>query len=160
MYEIFKNVINSKRYNLDDMLKKIDTLWVQGDITEEQKKELVTLAQTNANPENSNAPLQKQIEEIAKKQLTLGETVSALSATVQKIKETVEIGGTVVPEPKPPATEECPAWEPYNGIPPVKWQTGSKCMHNGKKWESMVDSNVWEPGAFGVGAEIWKEIMQ
>ena len=40
MYEIFKNVINSKRYNLDDMLKKIDTLWVQGDITEEQKKEL------------------------------------------------------------------------------------------------------------------------
>ena len=48
MYEIFKNVINSKRYNLDDMLKKIDTLWVQGDITEEQKKELVTLAQTNA----------------------------------------------------------------------------------------------------------------
>lgn len=158
MYEIFKNVINSKRYNLDDMLKKIDTLWVQGDITEEQKKELVTLAQTNANPENSNAPLQKQIEEIAKKQLTLEETVSALSATVQKIKETVEIGGTVVPEPEPPATEECPAWEPYNGIPPVKWQTGSKCMHNGKKWESMVDSNVWEPGAFGVGAEIWKEI--
>lgn len=101
MYEIFKNVINSKRYNLDDMLKKIDTLWVQGDITEEQKKELVTLAQTNANPENSNAPLQKQIEEIAKKQLTLEETVSALSATVQKIKETVEIGGTVVPEPEP-----------------------------------------------------------
>lgn len=160
MYEIFKNVINSKRYNLDDMLKKIDTLWVQGDITEEQKKELITLAQTNANPENSNAPLQKQIEEIAKKQLTLEETVSALSATVQKIKETVEIGGTVVPEPEPPATEECPAWEPYNGIPPVKWQTGSKCMHNGKKWESMVDSNVWEPGTFGVGAEIWKEIMQ
>lgn len=160
MYEIFKNVINSKRYNLDDMLKKIDTLWVQGDITEEQKKELVTLAQTNANPENSNAPLQKQIEEIAKKQLTLEETVSALSATVQKIKETVEIGGTVVPKPEPTPQEEYPAWEPYNGIPPVKWQTGSKCMHNGKKWESMVDSNVWEPGAFGVGAEIWKEIMQ
>lgn len=160
MYEIFKNVINSKRYNLDDMLKKIDTLWVQGDITEEQKKELVTLAQTNANPENSNAPLQKQIEELSKKQLTLEETVSALSATVQKIKETVEIGGTVVPEPEPTPQEEYPAWEPYNGIPPVKWQIGSKCMHNGKKWESMVDSNVWEPGAFGVGAEIWKEIMQ
>ena len=51
MYEIFKNVINSKRYNLDDMLKKIDTLWVQGDITEEQKNELVTFAQANANPE-------------------------------------------------------------------------------------------------------------
>lgn len=160
MYEIFKNVINSKRYNLDDMLKKIDTLWVQGDITEEQRDELITLAQENADPSHSNAPLQKQIEELSKKQLTLEETVSALSATVQKIKETVEIGGTVVPEPEQTPQEEYPAWEPYNGIPPVKWQTGSKCMHNGKKWESMVDSNVWEPGAFGVGAEIWKEIMQ
>ena len=49
---------------------------------------------------------------------------------------------------------------PYNGIPPVKWQRGLKSTHNGKKWESMVDNNVWEPGAFGVGAEIWKEIMQ
>ena len=61
MYEIFKNVIESKRYSLDDMLKKIDTLWVQGDITEEQRKELVTLAQTNADPSQSNAPLQKQM---------------------------------------------------------------------------------------------------
>ena len=146
MYEIVKNVINSKRYSLDDMLKKIDTLWVQGDITEEQKNELVTLAQTNADPENSNAPLQEQIEAISREQITL--------------KETVESGGTVVPEPEPQPQEEYPAWEPYNGIPPVKWQAGSKCTHNGKKWESMVDNNVWEPGAFGVGPEIWKEITQ
>ena len=160
MYEIFKNVINSKEYSLEDILKKIDTKWVQSEITDEQRDELITLAQTNANPENSNAPLQTQIEEIAKKQLALEETVTTLSSTMQKIKETVESGGTVVPKPEPPVTEECPAWEPYNGIPPVKWQTGSKCMHNGKKWESMTDNNVWEPGAFGVGAEIWKEIMQ
>ena len=159
MYEIVKNVINSKRYALDDMLKKIDTLWVQGDITEEQKKELVALAQTNADPENSNAPLQKQIEAIAKQQNELKDTVTTLSATVQKIKETVESGGTVVPEPEPPIVEECPVWEPYNGIPPIKWQKGSKCTHNGKKWESMVDKNVWEPGAFGVGEEIWREVI-
>ena len=76
----------------------------EGEITDEQRNELITLAQTNANPENSNAPLQKQIEEIAKKQLTLEETVTTLSATVQKIKETVESGGTIVPEPEPRAT--------------------------------------------------------
>lgn len=158
MYEIFKNVIKSKRYSLDDMLKKIDTLWVQGGIAEEQRKELVTLAQTNADPSQSNAPLQKQIEEIAKQQITLKDTVDKLSLTVQKIKETVESGGTVVPEPEPQPQEEYPAWEPYNGIPPVKYQVGSKVSHNGKKWESMVANNVWEPGAFGVGVEIWKEI--
>ena len=157
MYEIVKNVITSKRYALDDMLKKIDTLWVQNDITEEQRKELVALAQANADPEQSNAPLQTQINELAKQQSELKETVIALTATVQKIKETVESGGTVVPEPEP--QEEYPVWEPYNGIPPVPYQKGSKCTHSGKKWESMVDNNVWEPGAFGVGPEIWKEVV-
>lgn len=158
MYDVIKNVIESGRYELNDMLKKIDTIWIQGDITEEQKKELVMVAQANADPSQSNAPLQEQIEEISKKQIALEETVRALSATVQKIKETVESGGTVVPEPEP--QEEYPAWEPYNGIPPVKYQVGSKVSHNGKKWESMVANNVWEPGAFGVDESIWKEIVQ
>ena len=158
MYDIIKNVIESTCYELTDMLKKIDTIWIQGDITEEQKKELVIMAQTNADPAHSNAPLQKQIEEISKKQIALEETVRALSATVQKIKETVESGGTVVPEPEPQPQEEYPAWEPYDGIPPVKYQVGSKVSHNGKKWESMVANNVWEPGAFGVDESIWKEI--
>lgn len=158
MYEIFKNVINSKEYSLEDILKKIDTKWVQSEITDEQREELIALAQTNADPSQSNAPLQKQVEEISKKQIALEDTVEKLSAMVQKIKETVESGGTVVPEPEPPITEEYPAWEPYNGIPPVPYQVGSKVTHNGKKWESMVANNVWEPGAFGVGAEIWKEI--
>ena len=103
--------------------------------------------------------MQTQINELAKQQSTLRETVTSLNATVQKIKETVESGGTVVPEPEPEPQEEHPSWEPYNGIPPVKWQTGSKCTHSGKKWESMVDNNVWEPGAFGVGPEIWKEVV-
>ncbi len=159
MYEIVKNVIASKRYALDDMLKKIDTLWVQGDITEEQKKELVTLAQTNADPEQSNAPLQKQIEELAKQQIESKETIAKMQSEIKVLKETIESGGTVVPEPEPTPQEEYPAWEPYNGIPPVKWQTGSKCTHNGKKWESMVDNNVWEPGAFGVDQNIWKEVV-
>ena len=159
MYEIFKNVINSKEYSLEDVLKKIDTKWAQSELTDEQRDELIALAQANANPENSNAPLQKQIEEIAKQVIALQETIANLSATVQKIKETVESGGTIVPEPEPTPQEEYPAWEPYNGIPPVKYQTGSKCTHNGKKWESVVDNNVWEPGAFGVGAEIWREII-
>ncbi len=62
-------------------------------------------------------------------------------------------------DPEPPITEEYPAWEPYNGIPPVPYQVGSKVTHNGKKWESMVPNNVWEPGAFGVDQNIWKEVV-
>ncbi|WP_418419297.1 hypothetical protein [Blautia sp.] len=159
MYEIFKSVIASKSYNLEEMIKKINIRWVEDILTEEQREELIALAQTNADPSQSNAPLQKQIEEISKKQIALEDTVEKLSATVQKIKETVESGGTVVPEPEPPITEEYPTWEPYNGIPPVPYQVGSKVTHNGKKWESMVPNNVWEPGAFGVDQNIWKEVV-
>lgn len=32
MYEIVKNVITSGQYELTDMLKKIDTLWLQGGV--------------------------------------------------------------------------------------------------------------------------------
>ena len=159
MYEIFKSVITSKSYNLEQMIKKINTRWVEDTLAEEQREELIALAQTNADPSQSNAPLQKQIEEISKKQIALEDTVEKLSATVQKIKETVESGGTVVPDPEPPITEEYPAWEPYNGIPPVPYQVGSKVTHNGKKWESMVPNNVWEPGVFGVDQNIWKEVV-
>lgn len=35
MYEIIKSVIQSGRYELTDMLTKIDTLWVQGSLTDD-----------------------------------------------------------------------------------------------------------------------------
>ena len=53
MYEVILNVIKSKRYELADMLTKIDTLWVQGSITEEQRLQLISDAQNNAMVENS-----------------------------------------------------------------------------------------------------------
>ena len=53
MYNIIKNVIATKRYDLADMLKKIDTLWVQGSINEEQRNSLILGAQNNAMVENS-----------------------------------------------------------------------------------------------------------
>jgi hypothetical protein len=53
MYEVILNVIKSKRYELADMLTKIDTLWVQGSINEEQRNSLISDAQNNAMVENS-----------------------------------------------------------------------------------------------------------
>lgn len=57
MYNIIKNVLDSKCYELSDILKKIDTLWIQGikgsTISDEEREELISLAQKNANVENS-----------------------------------------------------------------------------------------------------------
>lgn len=66
MYEVIKNVIESKRYELSDILTKIDTIWLQGSITDEQKAELVNMARTNANAQNSMDILAK-LEELDKR---------------------------------------------------------------------------------------------
>ena len=47
MYDVIKDVINTRRYVLADMLHKIDTLWAQGDLDDEQRTELIALAQGN-----------------------------------------------------------------------------------------------------------------
>lgn len=53
MFEIIKNVISEKRFDLSDILKKIDTVWVQGGISDEEKTELVGMAQSSADTGNS-----------------------------------------------------------------------------------------------------------
>ena len=48
MYELFKNVIINQSFVLSDLLNKINAIWIQGAITDEQKTELITMAQTTA----------------------------------------------------------------------------------------------------------------
>ena len=50
MYDIIKNVITSGSYELTDILKKIDTIWLQGTLTEEQRTELIDLARHQCRP--------------------------------------------------------------------------------------------------------------
>lgn len=50
-----------------------------------------------------------------------------------------------------------PEWEqpgPENG-----YSKGDRVTHNGKTWESLVDNNVWEPGAVGTEA-LWEEVAE
>lgn len=44
-----------------------------------------------------------------------------------------------------------PEWEQPESTNP--YMAGDKVTHNGKTWESLVDSNVWEPGVYG-----WTEV--
>lgn len=57
MFKIIEDVINAGRYSLNDILKKIDTIWIQGDLTDEEKTNLVNMAREHALPENSFAPV-------------------------------------------------------------------------------------------------------
>lgn len=48
-----------------------------------------------------------------------------------------------------------PEWEQPDSTNP--YTKGDKVTHNGKTWESLVDNNVWEPGATGTES-LWKEV--
>jgi hypothetical protein len=67
MYKVLKNVILSSRYELSDILAKIDTLWLQGSLTDAERKDLIELARAKAEPSHSFAPLQAQIDALAER---------------------------------------------------------------------------------------------
>lgn len=138
MYDILRSVIESGRYELTDMLAKIDTLWVQGDLTDEQRTELVAVARENASPEASYAPLQTQIDNLA-------DAVADLSTRVKAL----ESGGS---EPEP--SEEYPAYVQPTGAHDA-YNTGDKITYNGKKYVCQMDGCVWTPDAYP-GA--WQEV--
>lgn len=140
MYIIISNVIKSGNYELNDMLRKIDTIWVQGSLTDEERGELVELAQSNADPARSYAPIQEQINQAF-------DRIKALEGRMAKLEAGEE------PEP-----EEWPEWYKWDGFGPIPWQNGSKCIHNDQKYISQVANNIWEPGAVGVYDNIWKPV--
>ena len=87
MYNVVQNVIASKRYELKDILSKIDTLWVQGSITEEQRLSLITDAQNNAKAENSIDILNKLYE--LERRVTALEDASANNESTEDEAETI-----------------------------------------------------------------------
>ena len=137
MYKVIKDVINGKAYELTDMLKKVKTLWLEGDISDAQKEELVELARENAKPENSYAPLQNQIN-------TLFANVKELAQEILALKN----GGVTPEEP----TEEYPPYVQPTGAHDA-YNIGDKITYNGKKYECQMNGCVWNPDDYPQG---WK----
>lgn len=89
MYEIIENVILSKSYKLEDMLKKIDTLWLESKISDEEKTSLISLARDNVVAENSYKPIQEQLDNLYKEFDDFKEEVNARLNTLEG-KEDIE----------------------------------------------------------------------
>lgn len=125
MYEVIENVILEGRYELSDILMKIDTYWLQSKLTDEEKAALVKLAQEKANPENSYAPVQEQIKELFEITDSLKTEVKTLSDKVTKLE-----GGEI--EPEPPSTEY-PEYKQPTGSHDA-YYNGDKVTFKGKKY--------------------------
>lgn len=145
MYEIVRNVIVSGNFKLEDMSKKIDTLWVQGDLTEEQKTELISLMKEHLNPESEKPEQIELYKQILAK-------YDALEERVHKLEN-----GEVKPEPAP--SVEVPVWEPWDGISD-RYQYGAVVMINQKYYiDTFQGQNTWMPGSLGTEG-LWKEISK
>ena len=135
MQKIIEKVIESKNYELSDMLKKIDTLWVQGSIDEEAKKKLSDKARSNANVQNSLNIIQK-LEEIDRRLKALEEANAGT--------ETEEPTETIYPE-----------------FVVGKWYyAGDRITFEGKSYECIAPENVpcvWSPLDYPT---YWEELDQ
>lgn len=145
MYEIIKSVIMSGSFKLEDMSKKINTLWVQGDLTEEQKIELINMMKEYVKPES-------EMPEALEMCRALKEEVKVLDERVTKL----ENGGVA---PEPPVGVVIETWETWDGIS-NKYQYGAVVTIDQKYYISTYQGqNTWMPGSMGT-EELWKEISK
>ena len=132
MQNIIEKVIDSKNFELSDMLKKIDTLWVQGSINEETKKRLADKARNNANVQNSF------------------DIVAKLEELDKRIKALEEAGTNIETE------EPTESYEEYKvGI---WYYNGNKVSFDGKNYNCIAPEGVvcvWSPTEYPA---YWEEI--
>ncbi len=138
MFEIIKNVIESRDYELVDMLYKINKMYIESNITDEQKQELDNLARQNAKAENSYASVQEQINRIYEK-------LDSIEVRVAKLEETE---GTSEPE------NEYPEYVQPQGAHDA-YKIGDKITYKGKKYICQMNGCVWTPDDYPKG---WQEV--
>lgn len=151
MKELFINVINNGDYELRDILFKINTEYVKGNLTYEDMVELEDLARNNANPINSYVPIEVRLEEAFRIIEELENKVKTLEATETKPSEgTNEPSEEVVIEEYPEYKQPMGAHDSY--------KIGDKVTFNGKKYVSLIDGNNWSPSVYPQGWEEVKEV--
>ena len=137
MFEIIKNVILSKDYELRDILYKINKMYIESAITEDEKTELDTLARANAVAENSYASLQEQVDTIFTEIELIHNRLDILEGTE---------------EPTEPA-DEYPEYVQPTGAHDA-YYIGDKITYNGKKYICKLDGCVWTPDDYPQGWEL------
>ena len=142
LIEMITNEINSGRFDLRDMLLKIDRFWLEGMIDSDQREELKSSARLHAHPEESYATPQQRI-------LDLELAMRALEARVKALED----GDTPTPDPDP---QDIPDWVQPTGAHNA-YNTGDKVRYNGRIYESTMDGNVWAPDVYPAG---WREITE
>ena len=139
MFETVQTIINARGYNLIDLTQRIKTLYAMGELAEEEMKQLLEQARTNAKPDDSYAPLADRVKAIEEWETTVEERLSKL-----------ETGSSTEPEVP---ENELPEYKQPTGAHDA-YHVGDKITYNGKHYTCLVDGCVWTPDAYPQG---WRE---
>lgn len=139
MHEIIKAVIESGRYELADMLGKIDTIWIQGALTDDQRTELVELARGNADPANSYAGVRQQMDTLFAKQADIAKEVAWIKDELASLQ-----GGAVDTEPEP---DEWPEYVQPTGAHDA-YEMGDRVSYKGNHYICKMARCVWAPDVY------------
>ena len=127
MYNSVLIVIQSGEYDLSDLTKKIDTLWLKSYLTDDERESLTKLAIEKASPD-SGLP-------------SFSERLASLEKRVSKLEGGSSSGGDS-------GSSDWPEWVRPTGAHDA-YAKGAQVTHYGEKYVSQIDANVWEPGVFG-----------
>lgn len=141
MYKIIEDVIKNGDYELLDILNKINKLWLENSLAEEERNTLIELARTYAIPENSYPENAQQIA-------NLWEYCQELDARLAILENA---GDT-----EPPLEEEWPEFvQPAGGHDVYK--VGDKITFKEKKYICILGNCVWDPLAYPTAWELVEE---
>lgn len=138
MKAIIKKAINHGGYDLAAITEKIDTLWVEGKMSEAERTELIESARAGAKPADSMAP---QADRLAALELAVKE----LTARVAALEGGEAEGGEV---------EGMAEWVQPTGAHDA-YNVGDRVTFKGTTYESTMDGNVWSPS---VNPNGWQDI--
>lgn len=133
MKSIIKNVIASRNYELADLLKKLDKLWIEGSISDAERDELAAAARENVNMDKGYADHESRIR--------------ALEEAVKALQKGSEEEGTA---------DEYPAWKQPTGAHDAYF-TGSKMTYtDGKKYTCIAPEGVGVTYGPDVLPQMWQ----
>lgn len=136
MFETFQTIINAGGYDLADLTERIKTMYVMGELTEEEMKQLLESAQANAKPDDSYAPLAERVKALEEWGTTVEERLTKL-----------ETGSSTEPG------DEWPEYKQPTGAHDA-YRVGDKITYNGKHYTCVMDGCVWPPDTYPQG---WRE---
>ena len=145
MFDVIKSVLDGKRYELTDILKKIDYYWIAGKITDAQKDQLVSMAQEHANV-NHSITSEEVLKKLAEQEIAMQEMKVSIT-TLQKAVATLQGGGSDNPEIE---TDETTSG--YPDFESGKWYyTGDKVTFDGARYICIAPEGtvcVWSPADY------------